>query len=176
MKLKINGDRELDNPGRKVLSEELPTVGLDEFAVLEDVDQRYVQFYRNPDGSFDLEVREGSAEQHFAVAPGSCSIEDLVAGFTAYVEGTFETWKLDWTWTKVDFEEDFEGDDGLTHYVLDGKEYHRVRVGMETGTESSFEADACGECNAPAADYHQEGCPLEECPRCHGISVRCSCE
>ncbi len=184
MNLNINDDRNIENPTAQVARLEIAKVGDQQFAVLSRADEDFIQFYRNDDGSLDVEYRAGDADKHFAAPSGELTPDDVAEGFCAFIDGTFDSWQRGWNWEKVDFDEDFEGDTGLTHYVLHGTEFPRIRVGKETtiaprdavGADSTSSEGPCVKCQALAEHFHEEGCEAEECPRCHGTLVECECE
>ncbi|AYF73069.1 hypothetical protein D7D52_03400 [Nocardia yunnanensis] len=65
------------------------------YLIAETGDQVYIQTYRHPDGHYDLEYREGSADKHFAATCGDARIvADLIWGWATGDRSGFET--LDW--------------------------------------------------------------------------------
>ena len=174
MELIINDGKPIDKVSADQLREQLPKLDVDEFAVLTRADEQYIQFYRHDDG-YQLEYRGGSCEQHFEVDSEELTIDDVVAAFAGYLEDDLDRWQTNHRWSRIEFDEDFAGDDFLTHYELNGKEYARIRVGKENSPVCEPGGD-CSECVSEFGDYHEEGCVREECPRCHGTLVECDCE
>lgn len=174
MLLNINDDKQLRDPTPDDLATLLPQVGFDQFCILGRTDEEYIQFYHNDEDGFELEYRDGSHEQHFAEASGELSIDDVVDAFVGYLQHDERRWKSNHTWNRVEFDADFEGDDFCTHYLLNGREYHRIRVGREREPVAE-RGGVCLECEAGFGDYHAEGCLAEECPCCHGPLQACDC-
>lgn len=175
MILNINDKDQVENPTADDLNHHLPQVGIDEYCILSRKDEEYMQFYHNDDDTYLLEYRDGSFEKHYAETSEQLSIDEVLSAFVGYLEGDEQRWKAKHEWRKVEFDADFAGDDFLTHYELNGKEYHRIRVGRER--EPVAAADGiCLECEAKYGDYHAESCLAEECPRCHGPLQACDCE
>jgi hypothetical protein len=95
-----NGDSWDDPEPDKIRELVLERTPDNRFLVLERHDrtslwQHYVQVYRNNDGSFDIEFREGGPQSHFraqAVKPGEAA--DIVVGWSADESGWREA--LSW--------------------------------------------------------------------------------
>ncbi|MEC3955646.1 hypothetical protein VMT65_21585 [Nocardia sp. CDC153] len=65
------------------------------YLIVETGDQVYIQTYRHPDGHFDLEYREGSADKHFAATANDPRIvADLIWGWATRDRSGFAA--LDW--------------------------------------------------------------------------------
>lgn len=51
---------------------------------------------------------------------------------------------------------------------------------VKFGDEESFKNNGCirtcPDCGCPRGGYHHVGCDVEECPRCHGQAISCSCK
>lgn len=170
MELSINDDKTFDDPSADVLQAELPKLGVDQFAVLHCADEQYIQFYRHAEG-YQLEYRDGSADKHFEIGEEGVSINDIVAAFVGYLEGDENRWKNNYPWVRLELGGDFDE----THYELCGQEYARIRIGEEA--KSVVDADGeCPVCAREDGEYHEEGCPKEECPRCHDLLAECDCE
>src|SRR5436190_22679517 len=78
-----------------------------------------------------------------------------------------------------------EAQKGKTFRIA-GREYARIPCGFEEGEvgdyvlDTSFdEHDAkdavCVDCDAPSGFLHLLGCECEQCPRCRGQALGCSC-
>lgn len=50
--------------------------------------------------------------------------------------------------------------------------FFRIKYGKET---RKFEGPTCHDCGVSEGDYHHFGCDVEECPKCHGQLISCSC-
>ncbi len=59
-------------------------------------------------------------------------------------------------------------------YVINGKEYSRIRFGSEK-EDLGFNLP-CGDCAVMKGQYHVPNCDIERCPRCGGQSIGCDCE
>ncbi|MEU0542518.1 hypothetical protein ABZ319_21850 [Nocardia sp. NPDC005978] len=65
------------------------------YLIVESGDQIYIQTYRNEDGRYELEYRDGSPERHFGVrVEDPQTVADLIWSWTTGDRSRFET--LDW--------------------------------------------------------------------------------
>ena len=65
----------------------------------------------------------------------------------------------------------------LTHLIINGERYHRVRVGDSLDSICFNEENPiCHDCNVGLFQYHHLGCDSERCPVCYGQLFICSCE
>lgn len=64
-------------------------------------------------------------------------------------------------------------DQSLTHVTIEGISHARIRYGKELGMED--ESEFCGDCFATVRQYHEIGCDIEECPKCHRQMISCGC-
>ena len=110
MHLNLNDDRTIEDPSEAEIRASLAMLEVDEFAILLRGDEQYVQVYHNEDGTFQLEYRAGSYDQHFAAArpPSVENVQDVFAVYAA--AGDQDPWQDCWSWEKMEFDEDFEGD------------------------------------------------------------------
>ncbi|QEG38884.1 hypothetical protein [Roseimaritima ulvae] len=110
MHLNLNDDQTIEGPSETQIRESLATLEVDAFAILSRGDEQYVQVYHNEDGSFQLEYRAGSYDQHFAAAQPP-AIEDVQDAFVAYAAADArDPWPASPSWEKMEFDADFEGD------------------------------------------------------------------
>jgi hypothetical protein len=63
-----------------------------------------------------------------------------------------------------------------THYCIDGQLYERIRFGNETTSFFCAYDKFCGDCISIIGEFHMSGCDMEECPKCHGQAISCSCD
>ncbi|MGW4242334.1 hypothetical protein [Nocardia sp. NPDC004722] len=68
---------------RQLVDEWIPDLGQPgPYLIVETGDQVYIQTYRHPDGHYDLEYRDGSADKHFAAtATDPRIVADLIWGW-----------------------------------------------------------------------------------------------
>lgn len=57
--------------------------------------------------------------------------------------------------------------------TLDGKHYHRMKVGDDGWVDVG---ERCGDCGAKYGYYHHPGCDNERCPICGGQIISCDCD
>jgi hypothetical protein len=58
--------------------------------------------------------------------------------------------------------------------TISGRKYRRVRYGHETFTTFA-RSRPCADCCALLGQFHEVGCPAEQCPRCAGRRAACGC-
>lgn len=56
------------------------------------------------------------------------------------------------------------------------KDYPRIRYGDETTGDWGAELGPCHDCGVEKGAYHETGCDVEECPRCHRQSMFSACD
>lgn len=175
MILNVDDDDYLENPDADTVRTAIIGLKADQFAVLNRGEQEYVQTYHNEDGSFQLEFRAGSADEHYAVDDDNLTVADVVNVFEGYLANQTD-WKGGWTWEKVAFDDDFEGDLTADNaFLLGGEEYRRIAVGDEQDA-TVIKNGRCTACGVKVGEFHDDDCELEECPRCHGRLLQCDCE
>lgn len=175
MKLNISDEHTTQSPTTEMVVESVANLNLDEFAVLASADETYLQTYHNSDGTFQLEYREGSFENHYAASETGLTHTQIADVFAKYASGD-SSWKSDFSWEKVEFDADFEGDLHVDNsYLIEGTEYRRVQVGQEKSARD-IPPRPCPICGIASGEFHTQGCELEECPRCHDTINLCGCE
>jgi hypothetical protein len=112
MILNVDDDRAFASPTVAQLQSELADLETDAFLILSRADEEYLQTYREEDGSFEVEYRDGSCDRHYRAESADLELQVLQGLFVAYFHGKSE-WKASLTWEKVDFDEDFQGDEDL---------------------------------------------------------------
>lgn len=99
------GIRTYEEPDADRIRNAIRSLSIDEFAILERGDQRYVQTYHEDDGTYALEYRAGSADKHYAVEGNVTDVEAVVAAFLGYHAGD-ESWNEPHEWEKLDFDDE----------------------------------------------------------------------
>ncbi|BAW03560.1 hypothetical protein [Nocardia seriolae] len=90
------GAGELPYLTRGLVEDWIPELGQPgPYLIVETGDQVYIQTYRHPDGHYDLEYRDGSADKHFAAtATDPRIVADLIWGWATGDRSGFAA--LDW--------------------------------------------------------------------------------
>ncbi len=201
MRLNINDTDHLDSPTESDIRKCIETLGVDQFVVLWQEEGFFVQSYHNADGTFELEYRHGSADQHYKVASNKITVADVVSAFCLFLAGSEELVSCcDWELLDLDAEvgavnEDLESGAGelveyhgvlmpadwpqeieeaqeLKTYLMHGQSFERVANTATAGGQD----DQCQDCGVLVDQFHVPGCPQEQCPRCPDLLVECSCE
>ncbi|MEC3919196.1 DUF6928 family protein [Nocardia sp. CDC160] len=90
-----------DDPSKHTLATLLLelTAPNNNFLILErlNAEQEYIQTYRHPDDTFDLEYRDGGPHAHFHTTTGSR--DQVIAAFTGWMEDR-SGWRASFTWTR----------------------------------------------------------------------------
>jgi hypothetical protein len=202
MLLNINDDRFVKDPDASAISAAVADLPIEEFLILGRTEEEYIQVFHNNDGSFQLEYRNGSAEEHFAADPEDIDANDVRNAFIAYSENA-DNWHAPWVWEKLEFDEDEHEDEHededsdseeveyngvwmTTEWVeniiasqdieslsINGEKYARVPFGKEANAP---DASHCGDCAVMVGQFHVPGCDIEECARCGGQLLSCECE
>jgi hypothetical protein len=82
-----------------LLDELLPLPDDPPFLVLKRAEEVYAQTYRHDDGSYDLEYRDGSADQHYWTR-----VPDIRLAFSLLWMWTKEDqqWRTVWPWERIE--------------------------------------------------------------------------
>ncbi len=92
MLLNINDRQLLDAPQRQQVSDAIRLLQADEFAILGRDDEHYVQTYLHEDGTYQLEYRAGSEEQHYGADADEVSVDNVCQAFeTFFDDGDLQT-------------------------------------------------------------------------------------
>ncbi len=201
MHLNINDSEHLESPSQSEVRQCVENLGADQFLVLGHGEGYFVQTYHNPDGSYELEYRQGAANQHYKLSSDRITTADVVNAFGLFLahSGALAT---TWDWQPLilgpevrvvdeaevpdalveyhgvlmsaDWPQEIEDAQELTGYVMHGQAYNRVRHSAADAIGEPGEL--CPECGVLKGQYHVPGCQQEDCPRCAGKLVECSCE
>ncbi len=174
MQLNINDDKYIESPSISEIQDSISELEMEEFVILNKSEDHYLQTYCNDLNDYVLEYRDGSFEKHFGVMEKELSKTKIAEVFTLYLCND-KNWKEKYSWERIEFDEDFEGDlNSENAYLLNGSEYKRIRIGSEKlNIKTNGKCRTCGESNEA---FHLSGCASEECPRCHFDLVTCDCE
>lgn len=112
MILNVNDDKAFATPTDAQLQSELADLQNDAFLILSRTDEEYLQTYREEDGSFEVEYRDGSCDRHYRAESAGLDLQGLQRVFAAYFNGE-PAWKASLSWEKVEFDENFQGDEDL---------------------------------------------------------------
>jgi hypothetical protein len=194
MYLNINDSRLVENPTWEAVLEAVHQLGQEEYLILDRGGEFYVQTFRNDDDTWDLEYRQGSAEQHFAADAESTSIDHVSRAFEAFYNDSDLSTLLNWELLDLDEVEPEEGEieyDGmimdadwpeaieaaqeLKSFSIAGVDYNRIPFGQEQN-QPTEEMDNCGGCGVRNGQLHVPGCDIEQCPNCHEQLTSCACE
>lgn len=175
MKLNVNDDLYVEDPEVDLIRQNVEMMEGGDYAIIEQEYERYVQACRNDDGTFQLEYRAGSENEHFETTVPA-GVDDVEQAFIRYVSG-MDDWQQPWSWQKVDFSEIEVSDGPSAHdgYLLEGKEFQKVPVGSEN-YKVLADHGKCRACEISPGSYHSPGCELEQCPCCNGVLADCDCE
>ncbi len=89
------------------------------------------------------------------------------------------------TYNYFQFFDEFESSQNRKTERLHRKRYRRIKYGSEKWPNEadkdkqlwqSVIANPCHDCAAIIGQYHCEGCDAEQCPRCRGQLLGCSCK
>lgn len=90
------------------------------------------------------------------------------------------------------FYDEFQESQQIKTERMHGKRYRRIKYGQEAWVDESgkpykdengtpydsleLSKDPCHDCGAIRGQYHCQGCDVEQCPRCGGQRLGCSCK
>ena len=64
-------------------------------------------------------------------------------------------------------------------FQIGGVPFARISCGQESGEVGDYvlseEDCTCIQCGAPSGFFHLLGCESEQCPKCRGQAISCSC-
>jgi hypothetical protein len=103
MKLEINGKAVDDDLTEENLDRYVSVFADGEpssFIILSSGAEQYVQASKNSDGSFVLERRDGSEEEHWTCSDEYISVERLRLAFKSYFQGS-QSWPQQFSWTRL---------------------------------------------------------------------------
>ncbi len=118
MKLEINGNSVEDNLTEESLDQHVRAFAEGEsgsFIILSSGAQQYVQAFKNSDGSFELERREGSEAEHWVCSDTYISVDRLRFAFKSYLQG-LPSWPEQLSWVR--FGEHRDGTSGARLWLV----------------------------------------------------------
>lgn len=104
MQLNVDDQRHIESPDSETVRAAITGLGPNQFIVLSIDDGHYIQVYHHDDGTWQLEYREGTADDHYGTDPGETTIDDVLNAFDAFLQQT-DDWYSPWQWEKVDLSE-----------------------------------------------------------------------
>lgn len=203
MRLNINDSDQLDSPTDAEIRICIKELGPDQFLVLTLQEGCFVQTYHNADGSFELEYRQGEANRHYHLDSTRITIADVVRAFSLFLTQSEEL-AIAWDWQllsfgpdvqlvdestqpdrdsiveyngvlmSADWPQEIEDAQELRGYRMHGEPFDRVLHSVSDPIGKQDEL--CQECGVKIGQFHVPGCQQEDCPRCAGKLVQCSCE
>ena len=101
MQLVVFENEVIDDPSFEQLSSAIDSLAEEEFLVLAQEDQFYMQVFRLDEDHYQFEYRDGSEERHFEVDPDVVNLEQIKAAFQKYLDGD-TGYQQDLDWTTID--------------------------------------------------------------------------
>ncbi|MGI9445988.1 MAG: hypothetical protein ACR2N1_26210 [Rubripirellula sp.] len=201
MRLNINDGDHLESPSEAEVRKCVEDLGTDQFLVLGIEEGHFIQTYHHADGSYELEHRRGSADQHYKVDPAQITVADVLRSFSLFLAQS-DALATSWDWQPISFGpdvrvvDDVEDPDAIVEYhgvlmsadwpqeiedaqelkgyVMHGQPLNRVK--HSAAGDAGEQGELCQECGVLKGQFHVPGCQQEDCPRCAGKLVECSCE
>ena len=90
MRLNVNDSDSIQAPTESELKRCIAELSGDEFLILSPRNGYFVQTYLNRDGTFELEYRQGSSDQHFSVDSKSLTVKDVTNAFLLFLQESAE--------------------------------------------------------------------------------------
>lgn len=134
MLLNINDSQLIYAPQRKQVSDAIRLLQADEFAILGRDDQHYVQTYLNDDGTYQLEYRGGSEEQHYGADADEISVDDVCQAFETFFDDGDLQALLSWEKMDVGESEPGEGEVEYNGVVMDAEWPLQIEAAQEIRT------------------------------------------
>ncbi len=201
MYLNVNDSEHLESPSEVEMRKCVEALGKDQFLVLRLGEGCFIQTYHNADGSYELEYRRGTSDQHCKLDAAQVTIGDVVRAFGLFLMQS-DALATTWDWQPLSVGSDVRGGDEscdpdalvehhgvlmaadwpqeiedaqeLTCYVMHGQAFNRIKY---SGADDAGDQEGlCRECGVLQGQFHVPGCQQEDCPRCGGKLVECSCE
>jgi hypothetical protein len=141
MRLIINDERVIDDPSDRQLRSAIESLGSEQFVVLIEDEDQYVQVFKDEAGVYHLEYRAGSEDQHFVADSELISVADVTDAFSLFLQNSPELHSR-WEWQKMDFDaEAFDAsDDDDQDDQEAGEEVEYNGVMMAAGWPEQIEA------------------------------------
>ncbi len=139
MQLNINDDQHLETPDVETVRSAIANLLADQFIVLSVDDDHYVQVFHHDDGSYQLEYRDGSADDHFGTDPDDTTMDCVLGAFQAYLQQA-DNWQSAWNWEKIGLSG--ENDDELRGFPetfpIRQDDYHAKHIGRTADGNQFF--------------------------------------
>jgi hypothetical protein len=72
---------------------------------------------------------------------------------------------------------EFQRCQAIGAFTIAGRAFGRIACGYERGEFAEYAiAKECSNCSAPTGFLHFLPCDLEQCPRCDGQALGCTCD
>jgi len=203
MRLNLNDSDYIHAPSETDLKRSVDELSVDQFVILSGQDGHFIQTYLNSDGTYQLEYRQGSSDQHFFVDSKSITVEDVAKAFVLFRQESSEL-NAAWHWQPLclgsetpgvvdegvipaerrveyhgitmsaDWPQEIEEAQERSQYTMHGERWNRIP--QRSLVRDGESPGLCSECGVLVAQFHVPGCGKEECPRCHDKLVECVCE
>lgn len=189
----VNDEKLLENPKADRVAKALRNLKEDDYAILSREDQEYVQTYRNEDGTFELEYRDGGDDRHFGLDAEKTTIKEVLEAFDAYLAGKDLANLFPWESIDAAASEPEEGDveyngvvmdaawpahieaaQEITSIELSGTDFDRIPFGNESNIPTK-QFSHCGDCAVMKGQLHVPDCKWEQCPKCKTKFYDCGC-
>lgn len=194
MYLNVNDSHLIDEPDCDAVMNAVQTLDQDEYAILTQDDNHYVQTRRNDDDTWSLEYRNGSAEQHFAANEESTTVAQVCQAFRSFFDGDDISGLLEWERIDSEATPPDEGEVEYNGVVMDAEWPAVIEAAQEIATVELGDAvfkrvafgdeknlptdkmDNCGDCGVLRKQLHVPDCDIEQCPKCLGQLITCGCD
>ena len=119
MKLIVNGDANSEPLNAKLIRDSINSLTGegDSFAILEKMEQIYIQTAGGPEHGFVLEYRDGSEAQHYSCSNFELTADEVIWAFQSYLSNDGK-WKTELEWEPQVFDYSPSGQRSGVNYGL----------------------------------------------------------